>query len=202
MISDQVSKFIESLNNNDSNSLRHVILFYEEPEFARDIQSRFLENGLTRDEQCVIASCYDVESLRKDFADFGIDIEEYRTKDLIRIHQLRCDARDIQREYFSDLAELLIPKIKRQGSHRSIRSMVSHGTILDEEKYIEPVSNMEMECMAYYNDSINEMRLCCYPIADIDAALDRPWMKTLLKSHQGVIYLPKLSNGVALNISR
>jgi hypothetical protein len=199
MISDQVSKFLESLNNNDSNSLQHVILFYEEPEFARDIQSRFLEIGLARDEQCVIASCYDAESLRQVF---GINIEEYRAEDLLRVHQLRCDARGIQREYFSDLAELLIPKTKSQGSYRSVRSMVSHATILDEEKYIESVSNMEMECMSYYSDSTNEMRLCCYPIADIDATLDRPWMKTLLKSHQGVIYMPRLSNGVALNISK
>lgn len=44
--------------------------------------------------------------------------------------------------------------------------------------------------------------MCAYQVDDIFADMDKEWMTELLASHDAVLYLPKLSNGIALDVRK
>ena len=201
MISNQVSDFIDDLDDRAGNNPRHIILLYEEPEFSQTIQYRFLKNGLHAGEHCVIASCDDTAFLKYVYANPGLDIERYRAKNQLRIHKLQCDSERNQAGYIPRLTELVVSKRQGQDNDLSDRTLISHSLTLDERNNMRPISDMESAFTSYFRDSINELALCCYQLDDFEHAFDSSWMSILLKNHQGVIYMPKAAMGVALNIN-
>jgi hypothetical protein len=51
-------------------------------------------------------------------------------------------------------------------------------------------------------DSFKGVWMCVYQVNDILASMDEEWMKQLLDSHDAVLFLRKLSNGIALDIRK
>ena len=44
--------------------------------------------------------------------------------------------------------------------------------------------------------------MCVYQVDNIFKAMDEEWMAQLLDSHEAALLLPKLSNGIALDLRR
>ncbi len=76
-------KFVDSLD-----SKKHIALFYEEPEYARMIEFRFIKNGLENGEQCVYATEEDSGSIVLEMLSYGIPLECFQNKKL-RIYQIQ-----------------------------------------------------------------------------------------------------------------
>lgn len=209
MNSNQVLDFIDGLNSSDNN-IRHIILLHEEVESARPIQFKFLKNGLDNGQQCIFASCEAPDFLAQSFSHFGIDIKRYKERDLIRIHQLRWEeVEDIERgddDYLKTLMDLLGSQEEEKSriinkQQPAARITVSHSISLEKTNHIKSIFDFESACKSYYDHHSLGSKLCCYHVDDLNQVFERPWMGALLKNHQGVIYVPKFSNGVALNIS-
>jgi hypothetical protein len=46
------------------------------------------------------------------------------------------------------------------------------------------------------------MWMCVYQVDNIAASMDEDWMAQLLDSHDLVLFLPKSSNGIALDVRK
>jgi hypothetical protein len=51
-----------------------------------------------------------------------------------------------------------------------------------------------------HTDSFEGIWMCIFQVDDILASMDEEWMKQLLFSHDAVLFLRKLSNGIALSL--
>src|SRR5689334_12971555 len=75
-------KYVDSVDTR-----KHIALFYEESEYARLIEFRFLKNGLMRGEQCIYATDEDSGAIVLKMLSFGIPLEYLENKKL-RVYQL------------------------------------------------------------------------------------------------------------------
>ena len=69
--------FVDSLD-----SKRHLLLLYEDPEFARLIEFRFIRNGLKNGENCIYGSAEDSGSVIIKMLSFGIALKYLQSKQL------------------------------------------------------------------------------------------------------------------------
>jgi hypothetical protein len=52
-----------------------------------------------------------------------------------------------------------------------------------------------------FSKSSSSTWICPYHVDNILESLDKPWMAELIQNHDAVIYLPRNSNGIALNLT-
>jgi len=65
---------------------RHAALFYENPDFARNIEYRYILNGLQKGESCVYTTHHrEPQSILQQMKEFGIDVEKYTQKNQLRV---------------------------------------------------------------------------------------------------------------------
>jgi len=65
---------------------RHAVLFYENPDAARNIEYRYILNGLQKGESCVYTTHHrDPQSILQQMKEFGIDVEKYTQKNQLRV---------------------------------------------------------------------------------------------------------------------
>ena len=83
-------RFVDSLDTQ-----KHIALFYEEPEYARLIEFRFLKNGLAKGEKCVYATEEDSGHIVLKMLSYGIPLECFESKKLC-VYQIHnsCNNRD------------------------------------------------------------------------------------------------------------
>jgi hypothetical protein len=76
-------RYIDSLEDK-----QHIALFYDDPEYARLIEFRFIKNGLLKGEQCVYATEEDSGSIVLKFLNYGIPLSYFLSRKL-RVIQIR-----------------------------------------------------------------------------------------------------------------
>jgi hypothetical protein len=67
---------------------QHVALFYEEPEYARMIEFRFLRDGLNLGENCIYATDEDSGSIVLGMLNFGIPMKYLQTGKM-KVYQIK-----------------------------------------------------------------------------------------------------------------
>jgi len=73
---------------------RHIVLFYENPDVARDIEYCYILNGLQKAESCVYTTHHrEPQSILQQMKEFGIDVEKYTQKNQLRVIKI-TDPRD------------------------------------------------------------------------------------------------------------
>lgn len=84
MAFNQLLDFIDNLDA----SIKHMVMFYEEPEYAKLVQIRFLNDGLKRGECCVYVAQDDddLTITKADMIEFGIDIDYHMKKELLQFY--------------------------------------------------------------------------------------------------------------------
>jgi hypothetical protein len=132
MVYNQLDDFLDTL---DTSIIRHIVMFYEEPEYAKLVQMRFLDDGLNRGECCVYAARDEGDLLltKREMADQGIDIDKYIMSGLLQFyirkpHIIDTDSYKKGREAFQGAivkqfassqeknSTLTVPKIRGVGS--------------------------------------------------------------------------------------
>ena len=98
---DQPLKFVKRVRRG-----KHIVLFYEETEYARIILFEFLKSGLLNKERCVYISGKDVKAVEREMSDAGINAEEFMKNELLFVHQV------LQ-------ATQISPKLRRKNSRSS-----------------------------------------------------------------------------------
>ena len=83
------TKFIRDLKEKSS-----LLLFYEEPKYARSLGFLFLDMGLKSDQLCLYLSGEPVHNMEKDMIAFGINVTYFKNNNRLRIHSITNHGKD------------------------------------------------------------------------------------------------------------
>jgi len=169
---------------------QHIALFYDDPEYARLIEFRFIKNGLLKGEQCVYATEEDSGSIVLKFLNYGIPLHYFQTGKL-RVMQMResCGERDeILKKCKKDIEEMrqsLLPPFR-------IVSRIVPNVSTPEGISIE----LELEKLVHrhFEDFCGSL-MCPYDISGIEKTKRKQWLEDLRLSHHVCIYAPKFGQG-------
>jgi len=182
-------KFVDSLDER-----KHIALFYEEPEYARLIEFRFLKNGLARGEQCVYATEEDSGQIILKMLSYGMPLECFERKKL-RVYQMHhgCGGRDeIMKSCKKNLAELLSGL---QSPFRIVSRIVPDVSTLTGISVELDLERQTHHCFEDLGGSI----MCPYDLSRIETSRRKEWLAGLRENHHEVIYAPRFGDGGVLS---
>ena len=194
---------------------KHIVLFYEELEYAKMISFQFIKNGLVHKKDCSYLSEEDVEAVTREMADAGIGVNKY-----VQDHQLHIYQVPILTDYHHYPGGSQIEG-KRKGPQQPIDMIQNDSSIMREADRIvlrcvykvtseqQIKSNLQWE-YDYRIKNLKHFRktvVCTYPIDDIMSTISDStgpygkWMNDLLQIYDGVIFARRFWKGVGLNLA-
>ena len=194
---------------------KHIVLFYEELEYAKMISFQFIKNGLVHKKDCSYLSEEDVEAVTREMADAGIGVNKY-----VQDHQLHIYQVPILTDYHHDPGGLQVEG-KRKVPQQPIDRILNDSSIMREADRIvlrcvykvtseqQIKSNLQWE-YDYRFKNLKHFRktvVCTYPIDDIMSTISDStgpygkWMNDLLQIYDGVIFARRFWKGVGLNLA-
>jgi hypothetical protein len=221
------NQLLDFLDNLDTTIHKHIVMFYEEPEYAKFIQLRFLKAGLERKE-CGMYLVNDEQDLlftKREMIEYGIDVDNYSKKGLLQLYVNR-GIRDLEEfqhvvaAYFEDMAKKFfnhyqqhqyplpqtLPPIRGVGIAIPDAFVEKEGRNNSGGSQKTAAATAQLQIERFFHNealhSFNGVWMCPYQLDDIDAQMDRQWMADVLNSHDAVLFLPKLSNGIALDLKK
>jgi hypothetical protein len=196
---EQPFNFVRKVNHG-----KHIVLFYEEPEYARMILFEFIKSGLSQREQCIYVSEEDKEIVKREMSDAGINIHEFIKNNLLLIHQIpNLAVSRISQIALERLAQITLhPWTKEDQPDRVVLRSIFK---TDTEEQIR--SNLKWEHNYRYRDlkGLRGTMICTYPVDNIiptisDSGNYGKWMNDLLEIYDGVIFARKFWKGVAFTL--
>lgn len=169
---------------------QHIALLYDDPEYARLIEFRFIKNGLLNGQQCVYATEEDSGSIVLKFLNYGITLSYFLTKQL-RVIQLQetCGGHDeIYKKCKKDLERIfydLIPPF------RIVSRIVPNVSTIDG---ISVELELEKSTHQRFDDFCGSL-ICPYDVSKIEATKKKKWLEELRLNHHVTIYAPKFGEG-------
>jgi KaiC/GvpD/RAD55 family RecA-like ATPase len=180
---------------------KHIVLFHEEPEYARMILFEYLKAGLKKGEHCsYFTEEEDMEFLLREMRDSGINVDKYaERKHLLNIHYIPNLIEDSKRQT-QKITEIMSTELPNRAVFKCIYKVNTPNSI---------ASNIKWEHKYRFNEFRNLIcsLVCTYPVYDITTTISDStsiygrWMSGLLKTYDAVIFARKLWKGVAFNLS-
>ena len=186
---------------------QHIVLFYEEIEYARVISFQFIKSGLEDKKMCSYLSDEDVETVKREMAYNGIDVNKFTTNGLLHIYQFPCKTNyhtrntHIKEHGLTNILSNFTDLRPSQGDRIVFNCIYKINT----EEEIK--SNLKWEREYRLKKLKNTTTtLCTYPVKNILSELSdsigahAKWMSDLLNMYDGVIFAHKFWKGVAFNL--
>lgn len=180
-------EFIDKLRKH-----QHIALFSEDEIKSSSLQTRFLKNGLDQNEICAFLSYKDTNEIIQMLKDNGLDPDQYLKTKQLKIFKIDPPVTD--REYENFFKE----KIK------SLFDVSFNPTVI----VGEPLSNLDkkenMKIKIQLEQELHEFAknklsiLCPYDNSKIESEEKSKWLNQLFKSHNGAIFSPKETEGLAI----
>jgi hypothetical protein len=178
-------KYLDSLKEK-----QHIVLLYEDPEYARLLEFRFLKNGLVQGEECIYAMDEDSGSAVLRLLNYGIPLEDFKSK-RIRVFQTKsvlADPDKLLDFYKLELSRLLS---EVEPPFRIVTRVVPCvNSIIGMSVEIE-LERLGHENFEKYGGSI----MCPYHISEIESTNRSEWLRRLRDEHHAVIYASKFDQG-------
>jgi len=178
-------KYVDSLQPR-----QHIALFYEESEYARLIEFRFIKHGLENGENCVYATEEDSGSIVLKMLNYGIPLRYFQSRKL-RVYQIQrtCGGRgEIMKKSKMDLDMILSDLI----SPFRIVSRIVQDVSTTDGMAVE----LELECTTHDKfENFGGSLICPYDISGMESNKRKQWMEELRASHHAVIYAPRFGEG-------
>jgi hypothetical protein len=183
---------------------KHIVLFYEEPEYARMILFEFIISGLSQRERCIYVSEEEKEAVEREMSDAGINVNQFTKSELLSIHQIpNLAAQQIPQITLERLAQITVhPWTKEDKPERVVLRCIFK---TDTEEQIS--SNLKWERDYRYRELRGPQgtMICTYPVNNIIPTISDPegygkWMNELLEIYDGVIFARKFWKGVAFTL--
>jgi hypothetical protein len=182
---DMPFRFIDSLEHR-----QHILLFYEDPEYARLTEFRFIKNGLQRGERCVYATEEDSGLIVLKLLSYGIPLYHFQTGRL-RVVQIRetCGGREqILRKCKEDIDTILDGLVP---PYRIVSRIVPNVATLDGISVELELERKTQHCFDTFGGSV----ICPYDISKIESQKRSRWLQELREAHHTTIYLPRIGQG-------
>ena len=178
-------KYVDSLQPR-----QHIALIYEESEYARLIEFRFIKHGLENGEHCVYATEEDSGSIVLKMLNYGIPLRYFQSK-MLKVYQIHhtCGGRDeIMKRCKMDLDMILSDLI----SPFRIVSRIVQDVSTTDGMSVE----LELECITHDKfEDFGGSLICPYDLSGIEPNKRKQWMEELRASHHAVIYAPRFGEG-------
>ena len=184
-------KFVDSIDKK-----RHIALLYEDSEYARLLESRFLKSGLERGEQCLYVTCEDSGLILLKLLRYGIPLEYFQT----------CKIRVLQLEVTDGHYDTLKSRCKKEilriigHSHTPVRLV---GRFVPKVDIITGMSielEFEDELHKIFDD-LGGSIMCPYELGKLEPTMKTKWISGLVASHHDVIYASKFGEGEVLSVT-
>jgi DcmR-like sensory protein len=187
---------------------KHIVLFYEEAEYARMLLFEFLNSGLIQKERCSYISEEETESVEREMYDAGIGTREFLNNGHLSVYQISnlADHPYIPPMELERLSQLALHSGTKKNGHQPDRLVLKCIFKINTQQQIR--SNLDWE-RDYRDKDLKRLRgtmICTYPVNNIlftisDSIGDYGrWMSNILELYDGVIFARKLWKGVAFNL--
>jgi MEDS: MEthanogen/methylotroph, DcmR Sensory domain len=189
---------------------KHIVLFYEELEYAKMISFQFIRNGLSHRKDCSYLSEEEVQTVKRDMSDTGVDVKKFTQNNQLHIYQVPSltdyhpgGSRIEEQEPAVDDTALLKNPSKISQSDRIVLRCVYKINTQEQIK-----SNLKWEHDYRFKNlkDTGTTVVCTYPVNDIIPTISDStgpygkWMNTLLELYDGVIFARRFWKGVAFNL--
>ena len=177
--------FVDSLD-----SKMHMLLLYEDPEFAKLIEFRFIRNGLKNGENCIYASAEDSGLIVIKMLSYGIPLKYFQSKQL-RVFQIknRAGSKETILQSCRDDAKRIMSDLKPP--YRIVTRIVPN---VDTNEGI--CAELELERHLHKTfDEFGGSLLCPYDISKIEEKNREKWIEELRKNHHAEICVSKTGQG-------
>ena len=181
-------KFLDRMEGNS-----HIVLLYDNEEYADLVISRYLLNGLQKGESCIFFTADKPETIEERLSAEGIDVDSYKQTNSLRIFRIeRSDA----------------DKFDALGTLKHIREEATKGmkppyrfvgrTIMDTGSKEGMKLGLVVEKTGHEHfEEFDNSQLCYYNISGIEQSKRNEWISELLKNHHHVIYASEPDRAVA-----
>jgi hypothetical protein len=182
---------------------QHIVLFYEEVEYARVISFEFIKGGLEDNKMCSYLSDEEVETVIREMAYNGIDVNKFTMNGLLHIYQFPCKTHTRNTRIKEHDLEKIISNFTRPGQGDRI---VFKCYQINTQEQTKSNLNWEREYRLKELKNRTTSILCTYPVENIIPELSdstgahAKWMSTLLNMYDGVIFARRFWKGVAFNL--
>ncbi len=225
----EYNQLLDFIDNLDANVYKHLVMFYEEPEYAKLVQMRFINDGLEKGECCiyVVHNEQDLLFTRREMIAYGIDVDGYAKRGLLHLcvkkvaddlesfkHTIRMVCEETTKKFFDrhphhqqqqrQRQQPLTPPPIRGVGLAVPCALPEEGSSSASGSQSGAAATIQLQIERFLHDELVStfagVWLCPYQLDDIDAHMDKRWMEDVLKSHDAVLFMPKLSNGIALDL--
>ena len=181
-------KFLDRMERNN-----HIVLLYDNEEYADLVISRYLLNGLQKGESCIFFTADKPEIIEERLSAEGIDVDSYKQTNSLRIFRIeRSDA----------------DKFDALGTLKHIREEATKGmkppyrfvgrTIMDTGTKEGMKLGLVVEKTGHEHfEEFDNSQLCYYNISGIEQSMRGEWIRGLLKNHHHIIYASEPDKAVA-----
>ncbi len=180
----------------------HIALFYEDEEYARQIEYSFLRNGLARSQTCIYTihgGNLDVKRIRTDMTKHGIDVDKFESSGLLHILKI-CDPRDDPSGFERGIENLLkgrILKEEKKKQKKKIRLVCNLMRTIENED--DAKANMLLERRIHSRIlEFPGLIMCPYHIDKVPHQIHVEWFLNLMQHHHAAVFAPKFFEGAGL----
>jgi hypothetical protein len=181
-------KFLDRMERNN-----HIVLLYDNEEYADLVISRYLLNGLQKGEACIFFTADKPEIIEERLSAEGIDVDSYKLTNSLRIFRIeRSDA-----DEFDALGTLKHIREEATKGMKPPYRFVGR-TIMDTGSKEGMKLGLVVEKTGHEHfEEFDNSQLCYYNISGIEQSKRNEWISELLKNHHHVIYASEPDRAVA-----
>jgi hypothetical protein len=181
-------KFLDRMERNN-----HIVLLYDNEEYADLVISRYLLNGLQKGESCIFFTADKPEIIEERLSAEGIDVDSYKQTNSLRIFRIeRSDA-----DKFDALGTLKYIREEATKGMKPPYRFVGR-TIMDTGSKEGMKLGLVVEKTGHEHfEEFDNSQLCYYNISGIEQSKRNEWISELLKNHHHVIYASEPDRAVA-----
>ena len=178
-------------------SQKHILLLYEEPEYAKILEFRFIYNGIMNNQPSIYAMHDDVKLIEEEMDSFGIDVSSAKKRGLLYVYNIP-DPRDHPDGFMKGSETILSTITNGLSNYRLVSRLIS-----SIDNIAASTANIILE-QTYHKlfSALNCTLLCPYNISEIPYHIQKEWFRNILANHHGVIFAPKLDSGIAFDMCK
>ena len=183
----------------------HVILAYEDSNYARGIEFGIIQDGLQKGEYCVYSSVFDEpQEIERKMELFGIDVKEYKERNLFRAMKLSAspgvNANEQERE---ELRKIVFPDDPKRIPFRLVGrlfpiELFSPSQLRDNLRVERGMQNSftgqeGIAVCSYYTKNLTSLHYEA-------SSLRYEWFLGILKAHDVAVFAPSPGRGAAFHM--
>ncbi len=196
----------------------HIALFYEDEDYAKQIEYAFLRNGLAKSQHCIYTTHGEdsssnaddeeeswgegdgsnstvIESIRLEMIKHGIDVNKFEKSGylhIMKINDPRSDPSGFEKGIENILDRIL------QGKKPPIRLVCNSRKIIENSEDARANMLLERSIHSNFLDEFPGLLMCPYQLNKVPSRIQLEWFLNHMQHHHSAIFAPKYFEGSGL----